>query len=279
MQKTTGTPFNHHATYNASVINEIQQHTINNSLGETPSRREIQNAIRKMKCDKALGAPQLTTDMLKNLPNDALNFIVEAIQEFWHHETEFKAWHVTKLNILYKGNGDHQDLNNYRGICLKESCAKIISTIISNPLFCHLKTFGSKTQFGMLGFQEAQHTLKKALHLRRHHGLETYALFVALVKAFDTVQHPLLFGTLSRYGVPEPLIKVVKKMFKDCSISYKLDSDTINIPYKTGVQQGDNASPVLFAYIMQAFLDTLKTHIKPPNSTISNHPRTETSKP
>jgi hypothetical protein len=55
---------------------------------------------------------------------------------------------------------------------------------------------------------------------------------------------------------------VVKKICKDCSISYKLDSDTINIPYKTGLQKGDNASPVLFAYIMQAFLDTLKTHIK-----------------
>jgi hypothetical protein len=256
------TVFNHHATYDASVINEIQQHTINNSLGETPSRKEIQHAIRKMKCDKAPGASQLTTDMLKNLPNYALNFIVEAIQEFWHYETDFKAWHVTKLNILYKGKGDHQGLNNYRGICLKESCAKIISTIISNCLLSHLKTFGSKTQFGMIGCQETQHTLKKALHLRQHHGFETYALFADLVKAFDTVQHPLLFGILSSYSVLEPQIKVVKKMYKDCSVSYKLDSDTINIPYKTGVQQGDNASPVLFVYIMQVFLDTVKTHIK-----------------
>jgi hypothetical protein len=213
--------FNHYATYDASVINEIQQHTINNSLGETPNKKEMQNAIRKMKCDKASGASQLTTNMLKNLPNDALDFIVEAIQEFWQHETDFKAWHVTKLNILYKGKGDHQDLNNYRGICLNESCAKIISAIVSSHLLRHLKNLDQRPSC--------------------HHGLETYALFVDLVKAFDTVQHPLLFGILSRYGVPESLINVIKKMYKDCSISYKLGNDTINIPYKTGVQQGDNA--------------------------------------
>jgi len=227
------TVFNHCATYDVSFIDEIQQHAMENSLGETPNRKEIQNTIRKMKCDKAPGATQLTTEMLKNLPNDALHFIIKTIQEIWQHETDFKEGMKSKLNILYKGKCDQQDFNNYRGICLKESCTKTISIIASNRLLCHLKTFGSKTQFGMVGYQEAQHMLKKALHLRHHHGLEIYA--IDLIKAFDTVQHPLLFGSLNRYGVPEPLIKVIKKMFKDCSISYKLDGDRIKIPYKTGV--------------------------------------------
>jgi hypothetical protein len=152
--------------------------------------------------------------MLKNLPEDALNFITETIQEFWQQNTDFSSWHVTKLNILYKGKGDPQDLNNYRGICLKETCAKVISSIVSSRLLQHLKTFGSKTQFGMIGCQEAQHTLKKALLLRRQHGLPTYALFVDLVKAFDTVQHPLLFLILEKYGIPSSLVNVIKKCTK-----------------------------------------------------------------
>jgi hypothetical protein len=52
-------------------------------------------------------------------------------------------------------------------------------------------------------------------------------------------------------------------MYKNCTVRCKLESDTIKINYNTGVQQGDNASPVLFAYIMQAFLDTLKMMPKP----------------
>jgi hypothetical protein len=115
----------------------------------------------------------------------------------------------------------------------------------------------------MVGCQEAQHSLKKALILRRQHGLPTYALFIDLVKAFDTIQHPLLFQILEKYGIPLPLVEVVKKMYKNCTVSYKLEKETINIQYSTGVQQGDNTSPVLFAYIMQAFLNTLKTETKP----------------
>jgi hypothetical protein len=189
-----------------------------------------------MKCNKAPGTSQLTTDMLKNLPNEALDFIVETIQDFWQQETDFKAWHVTKLNILYKGKGDQQDLNNYRGICWKESCTKIVSAIVTNRLLQHLKTFGSLTQFGMVGCQEAQHTLKKALHLRCQHGLETYTLFIGLVKAFDTIQHPLLFGILKKYGIPDALIKVVRKMYNNCTTSCKLENETISIKYNTGVQ-------------------------------------------
>jgi hypothetical protein len=123
---------------------------------------------------------------------------------------------------------------------------KIVSSIVSNRLLTHLKKFGSKTQFGMGGCQEAQHTLKKALLLRRQHGLETYALSVDLVKAFDTVQHPLLFEILKKYGVPNTLVQVVQKMYKDCSVSCKLEIEEINVKYSTGVQQGGNASPVLF---------------------------------
>jgi len=52
-------------------------------------------------------------------------------------------------------------------------------------------------------------------------------------------------------------------MYKNCTVRCKLESDTIEINYSTGLQQGDNVSPVLFAYIMQAFLDTLKMMPKP----------------
>ncbi len=115
----------------------------------------------------------------------------------------------------------------------------------------------------MTGCQEAQHTLKKALLLQWQHGLHTYALFGDLVKAFDNIQHPLLFQILAKCGIPSPLITVIKKMYKNCTVRCKRESDTIEINYKTGVQQGDNASPVLLAYIMQAFLDTLKMMPKP----------------
>jgi hypothetical protein len=92
-----------------------------------------------MKNNKAPGGTGLSMDMLKNLPTDALNFLCKSIQEFWtNHNTDFDTCHVTSLNILYKGKGDSQNLNNFREICLKESTAKIMSVIISNRLLKRL---------------------------------------------------------------------------------------------------------------------------------------------
>jgi hypothetical protein len=111
--------FNRHATYNENIIDKIHQCPVQHSLGLTPQKDKIRRTIAKMKSDKAPGTSQLTTNMLKNLPKDALTFVTETIQEFWQQDTDFSSWHITKLNILYKGKGDPQDLSNYRGICLK----------------------------------------------------------------------------------------------------------------------------------------------------------------
>ena len=64
------------------------------------------------------------------------------------------------------------------------------------------KEINPTSQFGHIRCQEAQHVIKRALLLRRQHGLESYAIFVDLVKAFDTVQHDLLCQILTKYGLP-----------------------------------------------------------------------------
>jgi len=125
------------------------------------------------------------SDMLKNLP-EGIALLSAHIQEFWENkECNYDTWHKTKLTLLYKGKGNHQDPNNWRGICLKETSAKIISAILTKRLLKNLKRTKNKiSQFGHIRCQEALHTLRSALILRRWHGLATYALFVDLEKLF-----------------------------------------------------------------------------------------------
>jgi hypothetical protein len=163
--------------------------------------------------DKAPGQSKLMTDMVKNLPPSAQNFYIEIIQEFWKNkDVDLDSWPTTVLNTIYKGKGDPQDPNNHRGIVLKETSAKILSIVIARRLLRRFKQMNPSSQFGHVGCQEAQHTIKKALLLRRQHGLETYAIFVELVKAFDTVNHDLLCQILLRYGLPPMLVQNIKKL-------------------------------------------------------------------
>jgi hypothetical protein len=51
-------------------------------------------------------------------------------------------------------------------------------------------------------------TLKQLINKRVEHGLETYFLFIDLVKAFDRVPHELLWDVMNRQGVPVKLVSL-----------------------------------------------------------------------
>ena len=71
--------------------------------------------------------------------------------------------------------------------------------------------------------------------MRRHHGKETYVLFVDLIKAFDTVDHQVHFQILVKYGILPSLITVIKKMYEDCQIKLKIGNEERYVEYLNGV--------------------------------------------
>ena len=256
--------FNSEVQIDPTVLNNLPQQNIAHDLGNVPTAHDIKKAIAKMSYDKAPGQSGLTTDMIKNLPPEALNFLIQRIQDFWRNpNVDYEAWHTTILSTIYKGKGDPQDPNNHRGIALKETSAKVLSIILADRLLTRLRQIKPIAQFGHIGCQEAQHTIKRALLLRRQHGLESYAIFIDLVKAFDTIHHDLLCQILSKYGLPPLIVNNVRKLYNNCKVKIKVGSKFTEIEYTTGVHQGDNMSSVLFLFVIQAFLDTLQLKTQP----------------
>jgi hypothetical protein len=93
--------------------------------------------------------------------------------------------------------------------------------------------------------------------LPRQHGLESYTIFVDLIKAFDTINHDLLYQILIKYSLPTTLVQNIKKLYDNCKVKIKVGKTFTKIDYTTGIHQGDSMSPVLFLFVMQAFLETL----------------------
>jgi hypothetical protein len=92
----------------------------------------------------------------------------------------------------------------------------------------------------------------------RARGIEIYVIFFYLINEYDTVNHALLFGILNKYGIPEELVEVVKRMHNDCKVCVQVGKEKRTIYYLPGVQQGDNIAPVIFLFTMLAVCETMK---------------------
>jgi Reverse transcriptase (RNA-dependent DNA polymerase) len=93
---------------------------------------------------------------------------------------------------------------------------------------------------------------------RKHAGLSTYASFLDVKKAYDTVPHDALMYKLHRKGVQGKSVRVIQAMYAGASsrIAY---GGSVSSPYpiERGVAQGCPMSPLLYAVFIDDLLHDL----------------------
>jgi hypothetical protein len=68
----------------------------------------------------------------------------------------------------------------------------------------------------------------------------------------------VLFAVLRRYKLPNLFFNIIIQLHKNAKIKVKIDSADSEIESSIGVRQGSCEGPVLFLFIMQAALETIK---------------------
>ena len=88
------------------------------------------------------------------------------------------------------------------------------------------------------GATDAIWNLKMAVRKRREHGLETWILFIDIIKAFDTVYRVMLWMVLAKFGVPCGLVRKIKALHERVNVKFEVDGVTREMGSIIGVKQG-----------------------------------------
>ena len=120
------------------------------------------------------------------------------------------------------------DTNNYRGITILSSIAKIFTKMINNRLskWLDLNKIISESQFG---FREKRNTtdcmfiLNGLLDILFSQGKKLYACFFDYSKAYDLLDRSAVYYKLFEAGISSKVLNITKSLYCEILLSVKGD--------------------------------------------------------
>jgi len=113
--------------------------------------------------------------------------------------------------------GDLSNCSNYRTISLINHTGKVLLIVLLNRLKNHLDPYLSEEQ---AGFRKDRSTVHQILTLRllaekaKRQGKKIYNCFIDFQKAFDTIQHKIIWAMQKSYGVDTKMITLLQKIYE-----------------------------------------------------------------
>ena len=148
--------------------------------------------------------------------------------------------------------GDKFDPSNYRPIAVGEPLCRLYAAILNSRIVNWAESNGLRApcQAGFRPRLSTEHQLFALRHFidrSKSQKQPLFAAFVDLKKAYDSVQHPLLWASLQRKGIHGRMLAGVQSLYDGGEMSMKISgSYGASSTARVGVRQGCPLSPTLF---------------------------------
>ena len=160
-------------------------------------------------------------------------------------------WKTAVVTPVFK-KGDRSEASNYRPISLLPCVSKVLEELVFKQLSLHLESHNllPDCQYGLRkqrSTEDATMLLADNILTVKDSGLCSGAVFLDLIKAFDTVHHCRMLKKLEAAGVEQKSLSVFRSYLSNRSqVVRKGNEYSTPVRYLLGVPQGSKLGPLLF---------------------------------
>ena len=220
---------------------------------------EVSNQIDKMKANKSCGPDGIPPGVYKLLSPSWIILITSLFNIIFTSASYPVSWTRAKLFMLFK-RGDRKDPNNYRGISVISSIAKLYDMVLCNRLELWFKPYREQA-----GAQKGRGCLEHIVSLRlltdysRRKKKKLFITFVDFSKAYDLVPRQMLFSVLKNLGCGAAMLSAIAAMY---SVTQSVIGTAI-VSTVIGVRQGSPTSCFLFIVYVNDLVKLIKNTCEP----------------
>ena len=169
------------------------------------NKEEISKIISGLPNKTSSGFDNISNVLLKKLQPSVLDALEIIFNDSIQKGVFPSLMKHAEIVLLFKGGKPHLS-NNYRPISLLITISKLLEKLI----YCRTYTFLNRngiiynSQYGFKTNRLCEHAITYLVgEIVKNQSLDkhTIAIFLDLSKAFDTLQHSVLFSKLSKYGI------------------------------------------------------------------------------
>ena len=217
---------------------------------------EVRDAIAKLVLNKSSGSDNIHAEHIKYASERLIPLISICFTScFVHGFLPASLLTVVLVPIIKNKAGNVNSIDNYRPVALSNIFCKVLEIIILGRIECYLTT--SANQFGFKkrhGTDLCIYTLKEIVNLYTSSKGCVFAGFLDASKAFDRVNHSLLFEKLAKRGIPFYILRILIFWYDSQQMCVRW-GETISDYFKVtnGVRQGS----ILSSYFFNIYIDDL----------------------
>ena len=226
---------------------------------------EISSCIDSLRNQKAAGIDMIPAEFIKACKEELLEDITLILNYFIDNENFPEQWSEGIRSSIHKA-GSKLETGNYRGITVLPVFEKIFETAVHRRLEFIDNTF-SRTDKYNGGFSKDSQTsdnifilhslIKRQLLLNKG----VIIVWVDFSQAFDIMNRAITFYKIIKSGLHGRVINTLRNLYTKTVFRVKHEGKlSEKIQQFVGVNQGGNASPIIFKKYLSDMKDYLKEH-------------------